>query len=107
MEHELFAIAYVLGLAILLGLILHGTYHNGDAASSISGVRNVARPRAGGHLGHVCVGLGKHTTIPVWLWRFVFVMLLFAAGVGFVSYLMLWIFLPVEVANEDASKQAD
>jgi phage shock protein PspC (stress-responsive transcriptional regulator) len=103
MEGALWAIAGVLGLALLVGLMLLGTHRSDASAGTTIGLRGVARARSGGHLGHVCVGLGKHTAFPVWLWRFVFVTLLLAGGAGFISYVVLWIVLPVEERDEGAA----
>lgn len=45
-------------------------------------------------IGGVCGGLGEHTPIPAWLWRFLFAVLFLFWGTGLVLYLLLWIFMP-------------
>jgi phage shock protein C len=45
-------------------------------------------------IGGVCGGLGEHTPIPPWSWRFLFSLLFFVWGTGLVLYILLWIFLP-------------
>jgi len=56
-------------------------------------------------IGGVCGGLGEHSPIPSWCWRFLFAFLFLLYGVGLVIYLLLWIFVPkgVEI-KEDAGR---
>jgi len=42
----------------------------------------------------VCGGLGEHTPIPSWCWRFLFAFLFFFCGFGLLLYILLWIFVP-------------
>ena len=56
-------------------------------------VRRLARSRTDRILGGVCGGLGEHTALPSWLWRAIFLVLLFG-GVGFLAYLILWLCMP-------------
>ena len=42
----------------------------------------------------VCGGLGEHTPIPSWCWRFLFSVLFLLWGFGLLFYVLLWILLP-------------
>jgi len=42
----------------------------------------------------VCGGLGEHSPIPSWCWRFFFCVLSFFGGFGIILYVLLWIFMP-------------
>lgn len=48
-------------------------------------------------LGGVCGGLGALTGIPAWSWRILFVLTAFLHGLGLLMYVLLWIFVPVQV----------
>lgn len=48
--------------------------------------------------GGVCGGLGELTGIPAWSWRILFVLTTFLHGLGALMYILLWIFVPVQVA---------
>lgn len=45
-------------------------------------------------LAGVCGGFGKYTPVPSWLWRVIFVVSLLVGGLGFITYILLWIFMP-------------
>ena len=45
-------------------------------------------------IGGVCGGLVEHTSIPSWFLRLLFSLLFLSWGIGFVLYLLLWIFVP-------------
>lgn len=44
----------------------------------------------------VCGGLARATGMESWVWRLLFAVLAFFGGVGVVTYLLLWIFVPQE-----------
>ena len=48
--------------------------------------------------GGVCGGLGELTGIPAWSWRILFVLTAFLHGLGLLMYILLWIFVPAQVA---------
>jgi len=58
-------------------------------------------------LGGVCGGLGEHTPIPSWIWRMVFLVLLFCFGTGVLAYVILWICLPAPIVAKPANTQRD
>lgn len=49
-------------------------------------------------IGGVCGGLGEHTPLPAWTWRFLFSVAFLFFGTGLVVYVLLWIFIPREPA---------
>ncbi len=42
----------------------------------------------------ICGGLAHATDTPSWVWRAGFVISIFFGGLGLISYLVLWIFMP-------------
>jgi len=48
-------------------------------------------------LGGVCGGLGNYLNVDPVLVRVVWAILFFAAGVGFLAYILAWIIIPEEV----------
>jgi phage shock protein C len=58
--------------------------------------KRLYRNRSDRMIAGVCGGLGKYIGVdPVWL-RLFFILLLFASGIGFWAYLILWIIVPEE-----------
>jgi phage shock protein C len=51
----------------------------------------------------ICGGLGEHTSIPTWLWRVIFLALLVFYGIGVLLYILFWIFMPSDKAQEEKS----
>lgn len=45
-------------------------------------------------LAGICGGFGEFTPMPSWLWRAIFVASIFIGGMGVVTYIILWIFMP-------------
>jgi phage shock protein C len=58
-----------------------------------SGLRRSADDR---WLGGVCGGIARATQTEAWIWRLLFVLITFFAGLSFLVYLLLWIFIPKE-----------
>jgi len=65
-------------------------------------LRRLTKSKKDEWLGGVCGGLGEHTHLPSWVWRLLFLLLLFCYGTGVVLYVLLWICLP-EQPKEDRS----
>jgi len=57
-------------------------------------LQNLTKSSSDKWLGGVCGGLGEHTPVPAWSWRFLFAVLFLFWGTGLVLYLLLWIFMP-------------
>jgi phage shock protein PspC (stress-responsive transcriptional regulator) len=92
---ELGMLAAFLSLVVIAGAIVWGTWlspRQGLAAD----LRSLARSRQDARVGGVCAGLGKNTAFPTWMWRFLFLSLLFFLGGGLLIYIILWIALPEE-----------
>ncbi len=47
-----------------------------------------------GWLGGVCAGIAYRFGVPTWIVRLTWFLLFACAGVGFVPYLVLWVFVP-------------
>lgn len=64
-------------------------------------LQNFARSRKDRWIGGVCGGLGEHTPVPSWTWRLIFTLFLLMWGTGLLFYILLWIFVPENPADED------
>ena len=64
--------------------------------SFLTFLQNLTKSETDYWLGGVCGGLGAHTPVPSWVWRLVFLILVFCAGTGVLAYIVLWICLPEE-----------
>lgn len=61
----------------------------------------ITRNLTHGLLGGVCAGLGSYFKIsPVFL-RILFILLIFAGGIGIFAYLFLWLLLPAETDQDE------
>jgi phage shock protein PspC (stress-responsive transcriptional regulator) len=69
---------------------------SGPFASERRFLRQLARSRSDRWLGGVCGGLGRHTDLPPWAWRLIFVLVTLYFGSGLLFYLLLWVLLPQE-----------
>lgn len=59
-------------------------------------------------IGGICGGLATLTNVPAWSWRILFLMTALLHGIGVLVYILLWIFVPVQlVAVERASGRAE
>jgi phage shock protein C len=73
----------------------------GETSNTHTGTRpsflhQLARSRRDRFVGGVCGGLGQHTDLPSWAWRVIFCLTSLYFGVGFLIYVLLWVFLPEE-----------
>jgi phage shock protein C len=59
--------------------------------------KRLFRSRRDRVIGGVCGGLGNYLDIDPVLVRVVWAILFFAAGVGFLAYILAWIIIPEEV----------
>jgi phage shock protein C len=64
-----------------------------------SALNQLRRSRMDRWVGGVCGGLGEMTGIPSWSWRILFVLAAFLHGLGVIMYVLLWIFVPVQVVT--------
>jgi phage shock protein C len=42
----------------------------------------------------ICGGFGEYTNMPAWIWRSIFLMLIFLGGIGPIAYIILWFNMP-------------
>lgn len=61
----------------------------------LQGINGLRRSTTDRWLGGVCGGLAVSTGMESWVWRIVFAVMM-CMGFGFVAYLALWIFVPLE-----------
>lgn len=67
----------------------------GDLSAALNALR---RSRDDRWLGGVCGGLAQISGLASWIWRLIFLGLLFCSGTGLIAYLLLWLVLPEESA---------
>ncbi len=48
-------------------------------------------------IGGVAGGLAEVSGIPAWTWRILFVLTALLHGIGLVMYILLWIFVPLQI----------
>jgi len=77
-----------------------------DAGSAISGggaqnsfLHRLHRSTTDRVIGGVCGGLGAHTNVPSWAWRVIFSVAVLYFGIGLITYLLLWLFIPATPAQ--------
>ncbi len=63
-------------------------------------LNEIKRSRTDKIFGGVCSGLGKHTELPTWVYRVLIIISMFY-GFGFLLYILLWIFIPLEDKPSD------
>ena len=69
-----------------------------DGAAPVGTAAGLRRSRDDRWLGGVCGGLAAATGVDSWLIRLGFAALLLFAGSGVVLYLLLWIFVPLDMS---------
>lgn len=57
-------------------------------------------------LGGVCGGLAEVTSLPAWVWRAFFALLVLCAGTGVVAYGLLWLLVPREPSTSAPPRSA-
>lgn len=65
-------------------------------APAVDAINALKRSRDDRWIGGVCGGIARLSGLASWFWRIVFLMLVMCAGSGFLLYLLLWIFVPLE-----------
>jgi signal transduction histidine kinase len=67
-------------------------------------VRDLRRDRDNGMVAGVCAGLGKRFGVDPLLLRILFAATTIASGIGLVAYVLAWILLPAEGADDSAAR---
>ena len=70
-----------------------GAIPEGHSAAHINALR---RSRSDRWLGGVCGGIARLSGVDAWIWRLLWSLSVFFAGVGLLAYLLCWIFVPEE-----------
>ena len=65
-------------------------------APDVAAINNLRRSLSDRWIGGVCGGIAKLTGIDTWIVRLLFAIAVLFGGVGFIPYLLLWIFVPPE-----------
>jgi phage shock protein C len=68
----------------------------GKRVGAVIARKRLVRPRQGRKIAGVCAGLAEYFDLDVTLIRVVWLVILFAAGVGFFAYLVAWVVMPDE-----------
>lgn len=69
---------------------------NPVATSFLDFLKKLRRSATDFWIGGVCGGLGTYSPVPTWVWRVVFLVLIFCLGTGLLAYLILWVCIPKE-----------
>ena len=70
-------------------------------------LRDLRKSSTDKKIAGVCGGFGEHTPVPAWLWRALFLALIFPWGVGLIAYAVLWICMPAgDEARVSSSTEA-
>lgn len=78
----------------------------GDPSIFWENIRSLKKSSTDTKIGGVCGGLGEHTPMPAWLWRALFLALVFLWGTGLVAYIALWLCIPRPTSNRDGNSPA-
>lgn len=57
-------------------------------------LRDLKKSATDTKLAGICGGFGEYTPVPSWLWRVIFFVSLFVGGLGLITYIVLWLFMP-------------
>jgi phage shock protein C len=77
--------------------------HTNKALGFWDSVRNLKKSATDKKIAGVCGGFGEYTPVPAWLWRALFLVLVFVWGTGIFAYVVFWICMPAP--DESATTQ--
>lgn len=69
---------------------------NSTGTDWVQFLNDVQRSQDDAYLAGVCGGLGKHSGIPAWCFRALFVTTALFFWAGLLAYIALWVFMPIE-----------
>lgn len=84
-------------VALLASILVVMIFHSNRTQSwDEIGVRlkSMRKSTVDSKIAGVCAGFGVHTPIPAWIWRVIFLLLLFCGGIGLLAYIILAICMP-------------
>ena len=57
-------------------------------------LRDLRKSSTDKKIAGICGGFGEHTPVPAWIWRALFLALIFLWGAGLIVYVVLWLCMP-------------
>ena len=92
---ELSLVCIVVLLALIFVTLLTSNASRAPGQAELGTLlRSLRKSKTDTNLAGVCGGLGEHTPVPAWIWRALFLLLLFCGGVGLIAYLILALLMP-------------
>jgi phage shock protein PspC (stress-responsive transcriptional regulator) len=79
------------------------SFQEAPAFQAVNGFRRSSSDR---WIAGLCGGLGQATGIASWIWRLMFVLLLFAGCAGILVYLLLWLVVPLQLPPPPLARSA-
>jgi phage shock protein PspC (stress-responsive transcriptional regulator) len=90
----LLVIISILLVFIFMAIIAFTATRAGSTEGLGNKLRALRKSNVDSKLAGVCAGLGEHTPIPAWLWRALFLLLLFCGGAGLLTYIIFALCMP-------------
>jgi phage shock protein C len=78
------------------GSIFNSSFQEKKSEEGIFQLNQLRRSKSDQWLGGVCGGIAKSTGLESWIWRVIFIFFVLVYGVGFLAYIIAWIFIPEE-----------
>lgn len=78
------------------GSTFNASFQEKKSEEGIYQLNQLRRSKSDQWLGGVCGGIAKSTGLESWIWRVIFIFFVLAYGVGFLAYVIAWIFIPEE-----------
>lgn len=92
---ELSLVCIVVLLALIFAALLTSSASRAPSQAELGTMlRSIRKSGKDTSLQGICGGLGEHTPVPAWIWRAIFLLLLFCGGVGLIAYLILALCMP-------------
>lgn len=76
--------------------VFNTSFQDGKSSEGVYNLNQLRRSKSDQWLGGVCGGIAKSTGLESWIWRVIFIFFVLAYGVGFLAYIIAWIFIPEE-----------
>ena len=76
--------------------VFNSSFNDKKSSEGIYNLNQLRRSKTDQWLGGVCGGIAKSTGLESWIWRVIFIFFVLAYGVGFLAYVIAWIFIPEE-----------
>ena len=89
-----FQVTVVVLLVLILATLAVGSRGLVSKEGFYSALKALRKSNVDSKLFGVCAGFGKYTPLPAWIWRVIFISLVFCGGAGLVVYFILAICMP-------------